>query len=285
MTLQRAPDGGCYLHVWRADELYDAQQISLVFREWNNVKFARLPYPDSSTVRVSDLRKPLPFDAEVFDAVYVNHVFEHLTPSEAEGLAAELHRVLKAGAIARLVVPDLESAARNYLHCLEEYLSDPSPENVTRYRWAVLELIDQMVRDKTGGLMLEALKSEDFDAEHLRERYGDALRPVDPSPRPQGRLARAASLGPMELAYAVVRAARRAVIRGDPRKTGEANRWMHDRVSLRLLLEGRGFIGYSVKNYTQSDIPGWERYDLDRSSAGDYPREPSVYVEARKPGS
>ena len=247
MTLQRAPDGRFYLHLWRADELYDAQQMSLVLREWNNVKFARLPFPDSPTVRVSDLRKPLPFDAGVFDAVYANHVYEHLTPSEAAGLAAELHRVLKAGGIARLVVPDLESAARNYLHCLKEYLSDPSPANVTRYRWAVLELIDQMVRDKTGSLMLDALKSEDFDAEHLRDRYGDALTAFGPSGAPPSRLARAASMGPVGLAYALVRAARRAFSRGDPRKTGEANRWMHDRVSLRLLLEGQGFNGYSVR--------------------------------------
>ena len=47
-------------------------------------------------MRVRDLRKPLPFEPGVFDAVYANHVFEHLTPSEAAGLAAELNRVLKA---------------------------------------------------------------------------------------------------------------------------------------------------------------------------------------------
>jgi predicted SAM-dependent methyltransferase len=283
MTLQRTPDGRCYLHLWRADDLYEAQQFGLVFREWNNVKFARLPYPDSSAVRVRDLRKPLPFDSGVFDAVYANHVLEHLTPSEAEGLAAELRRVLNAGGIARLVVPDLESAARNYLHCLEEYRSDPSPENVNRYHWAVLELIDQMVRDTTGGLILEALRSKEFDTEHLKDRFGDALTSVDPPGRPSGRLVRTASMGPKWLAYALVRAARRALIRGDPRKTGEANTWMHDRVSLRLLLEDQGFIGYSVKTYAESDIPGWERYNLDSSSAGSYPREPSLYVEARKP--
>src|SRR3954447_6634717 len=186
MTLRRAIDGRFYLHLWRADDLYEAHQLSFVFREWNNVKFARLPYPDSSAVRVRDLRKPLPFDSGVFDAVYANHVLEHLTPSEAEGLAAELRRVLKAGGTARLVVPDLESAARNYLHCLGEYLSDPSPENVSRYRWAVLEMIDQMVRDTTGGLMLEALQSGEYDAEHLRDRFGDAITPVAPSARPSG---------------------------------------------------------------------------------------------------
>ena len=25
----------------------------------------------------------------------------------------------------------------------------------------------------------------------------------------------------------------------------------------------KGFIGYGVKTYAESDIPGWERYDLD----------------------
>jgi predicted SAM-dependent methyltransferase len=283
MTVRRAPDGRCYLHLWRTDELYDPQHLDLVFREWNNVRFARLPYPDGATMVVRDIRKPLPFDSGVFDAVYANHVLEHLTPSEAEELTAELHRVLKPGAIARVVVPDLERAARNYLRCLEDCLAHPSPENVSRYRWAVLEMIDQMVRDKTGGLMLEALQREEFDAEHLRGRFGDALTPLASSGRRPGRLARAASMGPKGLAYALVRAARRALIRGDPRKTGEATMWMHDRVSLRLLLEGQGFTGYCVKTYAESDIPGWEKYDLDRSRAGDYPREPSLYVEARSP--
>jgi predicted SAM-dependent methyltransferase len=281
MTLQRAPDGRCYLHLWRANDLYEAHHP--VFREWNNVRFERLPYPDSPTVRVRDLRKPLPFDSGVFDAVYVNHVLEHLTPSESEGLAAELHRVLKAGGIVRLVVPDLESGARNYLHYLEEYLADPSPKNVNRYRWAVLELIDQMVRDKAGGLMLEALQSEELDTEYLKDRFGDALTPFYSAGQSPGRLARAASMSPRSLAYALLRVARRPFSRGDPRKTGEADTWMHDRVSLQLLLEGQGFIGYGVKTYAESDIPGWERYDLDRSSVGNYPREPALYVEARNP--
>ena len=66
----------------------------------------------------------------------------------------------------------------------------------------------------------------------------------------------------------------------DPRKTRESNLWTYDQLSLRLLLEGQGFKKFSVKSYSESDIVGWERYDLDRSNRGDHSIEPSLYVEA-----
>ena len=66
----------------------------------------------------------------------------------------------------------------------------------------------------------------------------------------------------------------------DPRKTRESNLWTYDQLSLRLLLEEQGFEKFSVKSYSESDIIGWERYDLDRSTHGDHSVEPSLYVEA-----
>jgi hypothetical protein len=73
----------------------------------------------------------------------------------------------------------------------------------------------------------------------------------------------------------------RLVRRNDPRWTLEVHRWMHDRVSLRLLLEECGFVGYAVKEFDDSAIPGWREYDLDRAS-NDYPLEPFIFVECRK---
>jgi hypothetical protein len=58
---------------------------------------------------------------------------------------------------------------------------------------------------------------------------------------------------------------------------------MYDRVSLRLLLEGRGFEKASVKSCSESDIVGWERYNLSRSNYGNYAIDTSVFVEAKKP--
>jgi hypothetical protein len=86
------------------------------------------------------------------------------------------------------------------------------------------------------------------------------------------------------LLYELLRRLKLILIGGDPRRSGEANKWMYDRLSLKLLLEAQRFKQYSVKNFRDSEIKNWERYDFDRSNYGDYPLEPSVYIECRKPG-
>ena len=49
-----------------------------------------------------------------------------------------------------------------------------------------------------------------------------------------------------------------------------------------MLLEKTAFRQVSRKTYRTSDIPEWDRFNLDRSNYGDYPIEPSLYIEARK---
>jgi hypothetical protein len=67
------------------------------------------------------------------------------------------------------------------------------------------------------------------------------------------------------------------------RRSGELNKWLYDYFSLTLLLRKTGFCDVSRKTYRTSDIPDWNRFDLDRSSSGDHPIEPSLYMEAYKP--
>jgi hypothetical protein len=70
----------------------------------------------------------------------------------------------------------------------------------------------------------------------------------------------------------------------DPQRTGEAHKWMYDRVSLQLLFEEIGMQDFQVCRFDQSSIPEWFRYQLDRALAADVPRKPdSLFVEARKP--
>ena len=69
----------------------------------------------------------------------------------------------------------------------------------------------------------------------------------------------------------------------DPRLTKEAGQWMYDRLSLRLLVESAGFEDVRQVDYVSSSIPGWSSYDFDRAHYGDYPFDPSVYIEGRKP--
>ena len=142
--------------------------------------------------------------------------------------------------------------------------------------------------------MREAIKQGHYDTDYSRERYGDVFDEFYRPPSPGGGeavrktlLERVSSKSPAELLRAICGRVKGMVFGRpragdeDPRKTRESNLWTYDQLSLRLLLEERGFTKFSVKSYGESDIVGWERYDLDRSKYGDHAVEPSLYVEAR----
>jgi SAM-dependent methyltransferase len=67
-----------------------------------------------------DVRKGLRFPDESVRYIYSSHTFEHFTPAEALAVAKECFRVLAPQGVLRIVVPDLELIAR-------EYLADSSP--------------------------------------------------------------------------------------------------------------------------------------------------------------
>jgi predicted SAM-dependent methyltransferase len=295
MEVTRASNGRANLHIWREGREYWCQKSPVFLKEWTNVQFTPRSRSANGNVSYHDIRRqPLRFAANTFDAVDVYHVFEHLTPAEGKRFVDELYRVLKPGGVCRVSVPDLERICRDYLHWLEKCLQDPSPSNLYKYHWSVWELFDQIVREKSGGRMLEALLRHDLDAEFIQERYGDVFREFygKATPDPAGQstvrrntIQRLLAKPPAEIPTAMYRNVKRLLRpdKDDPVSTGERVRWMYDRVSLRLLLEGRGFEKFSVKSHADSDIVGWERYGLDRSNYGDYGIDPSVYVEARKP--
>ena len=69
-------------------------------------------------VRV-DVTKCFPWPDGSVAAIYSSHFLEHLARSEAYTVLERCHRALRPGGIIRLVMPDLEHAARNYLNALE----------------------------------------------------------------------------------------------------------------------------------------------------------------------
>ncbi len=76
-------------------------------------------------VLVHDLRKGIPAPPESVDAVYHSHVLEHIVRDAVPRFFEEVRRVLKPGGVHRVVVPDLERYAREYLESLEQGLGDP----------------------------------------------------------------------------------------------------------------------------------------------------------------
>ena len=307
MKVNRASDGRANLHIWREGREYWCQKSPVFLKEWTNVQFSLVPRSADGKVNYHDLREPLQFADNTFDAADATHVFEHLTPEEGRRFAGELYRVLKPGGVCRVSVPDLERACQDYLRCLDKCRKEPSANNVYRYQWSVWEIFEQIVRERSGGRMLEALTREDLDVEFIEERYGDVFRefygkataePENEAGNTPHRsaLRRLLAKPPAEIPSVIFRKVKTAVssrlrgrqpaaVQNDPRLMGERVKWMYDRVSLRLLLENRGFENASVKNCAESDIVGWERYHLSRSNYGDYAIDPSVFVEAKKPGA
>ena len=155
------PEGLAYLNIGCGGKF---------FKEWNNLEL----YGGEDVV-IHDIRRPLPYPDNSFDAVYHSHVLEHLNPEEGKSLLQEVRRVLKANGICRIVVPDLERICREYLHWLTVCWEEPSEQNRQRYTWLTLELFDQMVRERPGGLMLEVLRRGDYDKQFVKERTGDRV--------------------------------------------------------------------------------------------------------------
>jgi predicted SAM-dependent methyltransferase len=249
--------------------------------EWTN-----LDLHPRRHVLAHDVRDPLPFPDESFDAVYTSHLLEHLEPEVGLRLVEEMNRVLVFGGVIRVVVPDLEDICREYLRRLGDALENPTDDALARYRWIVFELIDQLVRERPGGRMLEALERGEVDRDYVLARGGDEFAPLfdeSPSRAGDGYDLRHRSVG--ELLRAVVRRVRaRLHLRSpSPRATGESHRWMYDQLSLRVLLASVGFSQVRTTTYDASRIPHWERYRLDTSSRGDRPRKlDSLFVEAVK---
>jgi predicted SAM-dependent methyltransferase len=240
--------------------------------EWINLDLA----PAAPGVIACDLGRGVPLPDAHCDAVYHSHVLEHLRREQALPFLRECRRVLKPGGILRVVVPDLEQACREYLRALEAARAGDAGD-ARRHEWMTLELLDQMVREREGGAMLDYLRrATPTEAAYVRERIGEeadrvleALRGEAPPPW-RARLSRglAAAAG----GFALVRF----------RRSGERHRWMYDTHSLAQLLRAAGFDSVEARSPGASSIAGWSRFHLDATPAGEERRPNSLYMEATK---
>lgn len=240
-----------------------------------------------------DLRTGLPFDDNEFDAVYHSHVLEHLTPVDASTMLRECLRVLKPKGVLRVVVPDLEGIARAYLRAVDDAGNERSPESHANHTWMTLELIDQMTRQKTGGLMLPAMQDPDQLNHHFivsrlgHEVGGNTTRSSVRVRKTLGQLmSKNLRSVRKRLALAAVSllegpSGGNAYREGRFRQSGEIHRWMYDRVSLANLLRTTGFEDAMACQAEESRIASFDSYQLDRD--GQSVRKPdSLYIEAIK---
>lgn len=240
---------------------------SRVHPDWINIDIVAL----APNVIVHNISEGLPFGDDSADAVYHSHVLEHLRHSDAPKFLAECFRILAPGGVMRVVVPDLETICRLYLKALDSALAGES-EAAQRYDWIMLELLDQQVRDYSGGEMGAYWKrmpmpAEDFvvarmGGEFLRFREWWRSQPAStPLPEPAPTVEEAIRF----------------------RQSGEVHRWMYDRWSLGQMLRQCGFVDIGVCAFNESRIPDFNRYGLDAEPDGSIRKPDSLFIEAHKP--
>lgn len=253
--------------------------------------------PQSAGIRFANLAQPLPLADGCAAAVYHAHVLEHLSRPAAGQLLRECHRVLRSRGLLRVVVPDLEAAARSYLEKLE---AAAGGRELLPYEWSTLELIDQMVRTEPWGSTGRFLRDPARRADpFVRARCGvSTIEQFEAaenkaSARPWGRRLRehrparfwSRKLREMRLSLArcfLTRSEKEALAEGLFRATGEVHRWMYDRVALTQALQQAGFGTITTVTAHTSAIPDFVGYALDTTAAGGVRRPDSLYCEAVK---
>lgn len=245
--------------------------------DWTNADLV----PAGPDVQAVDLRRPLPFPAATFVAAYASHVFEHLTPAEGLALAREIARVLAPGGIVRLAVPDLEAIARAYLASLDAASALADEPARWRHRWMTVELLDQLVRRRSGGLMRRWWSCDPVPCRDLIEQRLGAEATSAMAALAAERAAR--SRPPLDPASILLdepvsdRDAARFAARG------ERHQWMYDRMSLADLLMAAGFVQPRPVGPVESAIADFARYQLDADAAGRPHKPDSLFMEAVRP--
>ena len=251
---------------------------------WTNIDFSS---PLIGVIETNIL-KGLNFSDNSFNVVYSAQFIEHLTLEQAESVLKEVNRVLKPGGVLRLVTPDLEELANSYLNALKTLKSRKSTFDINKYNWLRLEIFDQIVRDYSGGEQKPFLSNVNKQMHgYIDERIGHSFNPKINSKNktqhfnvsdilsllkkiPKKLLNLTSPL--FETKYTKV---------GKFRQSGEVHRYLHDIYSISNLLSKTSFSSTSRVNPYLSEIPDWQKYELD-VVGGKVDAPLSLYVEAKK---
>jgi predicted SAM-dependent methyltransferase len=250
---------------------------------WINIDFGS----DSDKVIAYDLTKGIPLEDKSCAVVYHSHVLEHFSRKEAEFFLNECFRVLEPLGIIRIAVPDLEQLAHQYANSLQAVLADPSLLNHANYEWSVIELLDQMAREVSGGEMLKYWKKPVIVNESVvTARLGDEFlrfRKTYIADDPQAIRRQTLYERLKRFFFSKLKVNTRDLETGRFRQGGEVHKWMYDRYSLPYLLNYTGFIEIKVQTAFNSSIPDWEQFiELDVKD-GKVRKPDSLFIEGRKP--
>ncbi len=265
--------------------------------DWQNINFTS----SGSEVLAANLNEGIPFPDDSYDVVYLSHLLEHFNKGAALRFLQECFRVMKIGAIIRVVVPDLESIVREYLVALEG-ARNGKLSGQQNYEWILLEMYDQVTRNHSGGEMADYLfQKEIANEDFVVARCGAEVRKLIAL----GRKTHLADQEQLNNKKSIIRRLLGVLLRpnvlrehilsmllgteykalqvGRFRMSGENHQWMYDSYSLERLLEHSGFKDIIVRNASTSYIQNWANYNLDTEPDGSVYKPDSLYIEAIRP--
>lgn len=258
---------------------------------WMNIDFNSV----DNNVITHNLMEGIPFPDGYFDVVYHSHLLEHFPRREAKFFMYECIRVLYPNGVIRVVIPDLELLASNYIIALSEAKKGNRGSD-SNYEWSLIHLLDQQFRSYSGGSMAEYLSSKDIDnEEHVLTHCGLEAKIIsDRFKEKNGKDKIGNFLKECITFFKNRNVFRELLIKallgneydalriGRFRKSGEVHQWMYDRYSLKNLLVECGFEDITEVTATESRITGWRDFQLDTDSDGSVYRADSVFMEAVK---
>jgi predicted SAM-dependent methyltransferase len=257
-------------------------------RDWVNVDSVKT----GDEVITCNLSKGIPFPDSSFDVVYHSHLLEHFSKQDAIEFIKECHRVLTENGIIRIAVPNLEIIAKEYLLNLERAIrNEPNASN--DYEWIMLELFDQTTRNYSGGEMAKYLQRIDVpNIEYVYHRIGDEGRKIHENylksaNRYTDKQEEAITIKLKKQIKKIIKLISykkevpTTIKIGNFRMSGEIHQWMYDRYSLSKLLSETGFHTMKIVTAFESQIPDWNKYELD-SSNGKVRKPDSIFIEATK---
>jgi len=261
-------------------------------KEWINVDMVS----NSPHVKAYNLLKGIPLSNDQFDVIYHSQVLEHFPKEKALDFIRECFRILKPGGTMRVVVPDLENIVNEYIKHLNENIKNPSKQAEANYDWILLEMYDQTVRNYGGGQMAEFLKQPDLvNEKYIIDRIGyvgknirnNFLEKKDSKQGISNLMKIVKKIGIKKVSKYIIKKitnifSSKAQKIGSFRLGGEIHMWMYDRSSLSRLLREVGFEDIEVKTPHESNIPQWNKYELDVKDGAVFDPT-SLFMEARKP--
>ena len=280
-------------------------------------------YASDDNVKAHDLRTPLPFSDNFAEAIYCSHFLEHLDIELADKFLRECLRCLKPGGILRIVVPDFERMAKDYLKILGKI--ETGETRCIEHTWMHLEIFDQFSRNRPEGLMHTYLRNPDVNQnEFIRNRIGEAIDNFQVSSiQTQSKATNLRSklrvikfllfdasyrthflikkIFPKKYNAFLIFSGRsflkeilQMIVPGLTylqikqamfRSSGEVHQQSFDQYNLKQKLSEAGFSEIQKVHSRLSAIPNWNDYLLDINENGNERKADSLYMEAKKTGS